>query len=681
MASTFSAMEKSDCHQEVVGSLTSQRASSPTPALSSQLANLLDELRQHYRLADKPPFAINIGNTAGHRPCDHRRLVLATDDGEYPQSHVQRVDLVFRRWNQACMFATIEVNESLHIIKCIVGGASSRRSGEAAFKLWQRHLHRFSDIPIAFEDRDPIDASTGNTQTHPSTWCTVAARSPIGKKILRASKSLGSSQTQKVGGSYDQPRKYACSSKAIFAGETSSSDSSSSSDDDESHSSLDASPATFSNHPSVKAEPNDSRIVLTPATTVSRAFPSPQRVISPRTDTLGPRRRESSLQQDEIDKSLVQLRDEGKTFAEITNYFGKVTGLKFSTWYARYKRIIGGDATSIANDTGRSERNKSLKRSRKITTPSDTNRNLDGDSNDEIDDSDLRRKPAKRVFRTPKLLQQPFIPQAASTIKGDTQCLHAPHASPQVAAGGLPAFMPETCEADRMLLHMKVVQHKPWSEIRKTWTAMTGQEPALSTLPSRYRRLRAQCMPIPAAMPGSTPNIPAEKLRSLQNDSFPADDALPKPAARSTTSSMPVLASHKLNRTTLRISHSGSFTPLKLRSCRTISDLFDAVASICNLSSAAHRKTIGTLKATFTWLPANDSSRTMLLKEGLDDSFEFFLETIDEAPCWESENGKCTIHVEVVHLNISGDPAGEGSIGSWPATDSAYTQLFQHLRP
>lgn len=69
----------------------------------------------------------------------------------------------------------------------------------------------------------------------------------------------------------------------------------------------------------------------------------------------------------------------------------------------------------------------------------------------------------------------------------------------------------------------------------------------------------------------------------------------------------------------------------------------------------------------------------MLLKEELEDSFEFLLETIDEAPCWETENGKCTVHVEVVHRNISGEPAGEGSIGNWPSTDLAYTQLLQHL--
>jgi len=674
-------MEESACHQELAGLLSSRRAE-PATAPSSQFPSLLDELRKHYGLSDKPPFAINIQRKAGHRPGDIRRLVLASDDGEYPQAHVQRVDLVFRRWNKRCMFATIEINGSLEIVKCVVGGSSNRRCGEAAFKHWQRPQKRFSEFPIAFEDRDAIEAITENHQVPPSAWSTVpAARDVIRKKILRASKSLGHSQINKDRGSYDEPRKYACSSEAMFAGEISSGDSSSSSDNDEGHSSLNASQANSSKLWSVKAEPSDSRIVLTPATAISGAFLSSERVTSPRTQTLDPRPKVNSLQLEEIDKLLIQLRDDGKTFEEIKEYFGKVTGLKFSrsAWYSRYNRVKGGGGTFLENDTSRSKSNNSLKRSRKIATPSNANRNLYVDSNDETDDADLRREPAKRAFRKSQLARPPFIPQAASTTKVDPQRLRTPYASPQVPAPDLPAFMQEACEADKMLLHMKDVQHKSWSEIRKTWTAMTGQETAGSTLPSRYRRLKARRILVPTAMRAPIPSIPAKNHRSYQNDSIPAGYASPVPVTKPATSSMPTLASHKLNRTTLRISHSGSFTPLKLRSCKTISELFDAVADICDLSQTAHRKTVSTLKATFQWIPANDSSRTMLLKEGLEDSFEFLLETIDEAPCWETEYGKCTVNIEVVHRNISGEPAGEGSIGSWPATDLAYTQLLQHL--
>jgi hypothetical protein len=139
--------------------------------------------------------------------------------------------------------------------------------------------------------------------------------------------------------------------------------------------------------------------------------------------------------------------------------------------------------------------------------------------------------------------------------------------------------MEEACEADKMLLHMKNVQDKPWAEIREIWKAMTGQRTASSTLPNRYNRLKAKLMPAPAP----APKVPAKDRQSHQNKVVPAGNASPEPVTKPATSSMPTLASHKLNRTTLRISHSGSFTPLKLRSCRTISDLFDTVASICDL--------------------------------------------------------------------------------------------------
>jgi len=662
-------MEESRYDQELAGSLSSRRAE-PATAPSSQFPSLLDELRKHYGLSDKPPFAINIQCKAGHRPGDIRRLVLASDDGEYPQAHVQRVDLVFRRWNKRCMFATIEVYGSLHIVKRVVGGLSSRGCGKAAFKHWQSPQNGFSKVPIAFEDRGPMRAFRESYQVSQSAWSTVpAARKPTRKKILRASKPLRHCQTNKDGGSFDQSQEHARSGEAIFFSETCSSDSSSSSDKDEGRSSFDAFQARTSRHVSVKAEPSDSHVLLTPAMAIS--ISSPERVTSPHTETLDPRLKPNGLHAAATDKLLVQLRDDGKKFEEIQDYFGKMTRetVSMSTWYSRYNRIKGGEGTLIENDTGPLEDNKSLKRSRKISTSSDANHNSEDDSDDGTGDADSRRDSAKRAFQTSQLEQTSFTPQAASTTAmNGTQRRRAPLILTKAAPRGLPASMEAACEADKMLLHMKDFQHKPWTEIRKTWMALTGQETAGGTLPNRYKRLKASLMPAP------TPKVPAKDWQSHQNKSVPMGDRSPEPVARSTISSMPALASHKLNRTTLRISHSGSFTPLKLRSCRTISDLFDTVANICDLNRTAHRKTVSALKATFSWLPENDSSRTMLLKEGLEDSFEFLLETIDEAPCWETENGKCTVHVEMVHRNISGEPAGVGSIGNWPSTDLAYTK-------
>ena len=105
------------------------------------------------------------------------------------------------------------------------------------------------------------------------------------------------------------------------------------------------------------------------------------------------------------------------------------------------------------------------------------------------------------------------------------------------------------------------------------------------------------------------------------------------------------LAPHKLARTTLRIADSNTFTPLKLRSCSNISAVFTKVLDICSLT--AHKDTVEALKLTFDWFPEGTDERTMLLKERYEDSFEFFLETVDEAPCW-ADGGKCTVGVEVV---------------------------------
>lgn len=116
--------------------------------------------------------------------------------------------------------------------------------------------------------------------------------------------------------------------------------------------------------------------------------------------------------------------------------------------------------------------------------------------------------------------------------------------------------------------------------------------------------------------------------------------------ALETFSEGPLLTPQKLNHTTLRILHSGSYTPLKLRSCHTIRVLFDTVKDLCSLQFAQER--VEALKLTFTWMPEGDSSRTMLLKEQYEDSFEVFLETVDEAPCWQSETGKCNVDIEMV---------------------------------
>ena len=105
----------------------------------------------------------------------------------------------------------------------------------------------------------------------------------------------------------------------------------------------------------------------------------------------------------------------------------------------------------------------------------------------------------------------------------------------------------------------------------------------------------------------------------------------------------PSLTSAKLAKTTLRIADAGTFTPIKLRSCPDSSALFAKVMDICGLTSS----NVKPLKLTFDWVPEGAKERNMHLRETYEDSFEIFVETVDEAPCW-AEGGKCTVGVEAV---------------------------------
>ena len=125
----------------------------------------------------------------------------------------------------------------------------------------------------------------------------------------------------------------------------------------------------------------------------------------------------------------------------------------------------------------------------------------------------------------------------------------------------------------------------------------------------------------------------------------PAMSCIEPATSAETPSTTFTLAAHKLARTTLRIADSNAYTPLKLRSCPDISALFARVLDVCGLTG--QKEALEALKLTFDWMEPTDAERHMLLKERYEDSFEVFLETVDEAPCW-AEGGKCTVGVEVV---------------------------------
>ena len=101
------------------------------------------------------------------------------------------------------------------------------------------------------------------------------------------------------------------------------------------------------------------------------------------------------------------------------------------------------------------------------------------------------------------------------------------------------------------------------------------------------------------------------------------------------------LPTHKINATTVRvrIPPSMDFVPLSLRSCTTIPAFYASVLSAWDVEES----NVATVKVNFNWLPAE----TMVMRRSPADVFEWFLRTIDEAPCWD-EGVKCEVGVQLL---------------------------------
>ncbi|KAL6713457.1 hypothetical protein ACLMJK_008922 [Lecanora helva] len=112
----------------------------------------------------------------------------------------------------------------------------------------------------------------------------------------------------------------------------------------------------------------------------------------------------------------------------------------------------------------------------------------------------------------------------------------------------------------------------------------------------------------------------------------------------------PLLTTHKQARITLRVSHASlpamGIIPVKLRSCMTVDTFFATILAAAGQIS--DDPTITTIKVAFDWLSQQDTKKSICVKKSIPDSFEVFLEVIDEAPCWQVENGKCEVAVSVI---------------------------------
>lgn len=607
-------MEPKTGNKELVGALIpDDKDVVPSPALSSHLSNWVKEVKKHYGRHVRPPFVITNPKTP-YKAGDTRSLVLAADDGKYPQAPVKHIELTYRLWDDGCLFTTVELDGLSRIVKSISGGAIGSIPGGSVFRLWLGPDETYSKIPIAYPDKGPMSSVPGMTKVPPSPHSIAPSTAPSRKRIVRASRSLRASDSGIIYNWTDphdndfpphvigrrastRPRP-----KNIITSESSSS---SSSDSDEN----DAITSLLNAKSSENPEPRGNVDLLTPGSSVPRALPSVKKDITHSTGVTRTQSRAGQLQHsDETDAVLVQMRHAGKTWQYIADHFNATSGYNISggKWCSRYDRIERKRAAITAREeAARSQTWKPQKRPRKGQQDHSSD---ETESNDETDDYNVKRNPAKRNY----------------------------HLAPHARRAGAVAKAHRYSDGDTTVA------------VKRSSGQMNGNQPP----PLRLRPVNSQYPPASPLYFGDS------------------GEATPNPLAAVTAPLIPPpLAPEKLHRTILHIVHSGSYTPIKLRSCPTMPSLFAAVLKICGIAS--HPENVEALKATFTWMPKLASDRSMLLKEGFEDSFEFLCEIIDEAPCWSNENGKCTVRLEVVHRTIAGEPLEDAWVGTgkWPASD------------
>lgn len=657
------------------------------PVLSARLANLVEEIRKYYYPLN-PPF-VSLSKK-GRRAGDVHSLVLAAEDGKYPQAPVKRVDIVWRHWSDSSVFSTLELDGISHIVKSISGGVIGGCKGGAAYRLWEGPEKGFSKLPVAFPDNGSIAAGTATRRVTTSPRLVAPSTQASSKRsILCASKPLRTSHNGLVynwtnpNDNDDLPTRRAKPRRSLsstgsngifsenaftrgasadFAEDSSESESSSSSEsEDHVHSSPHA--------------PRASRCLPTPRTSLPKTVSSPNsKTFRPTESTTSSVRGASNLTPDEVDELVLQLKKEGKSFHDIRDHMDNMMGgtTTRNTWSSRYyNRIMKKTSTSGTNVTP----------SKQVVIPNkSTNRQVynQNQSREEVMKTLVRlREEEGKMWKDIGLTMDEMTGQKntpgnwcsrykrymtaknGSKDKGTTPSKRST-SSKKSFKRQLGDSGDETVEAD-----FKKKAPKTSCNLRAPGEQSVVQQPP----PVRFRAVNSRYSPTSALYFGEAGKVTTDQPTKPAIAEAPIKPTVTDRPTKPTVFSESILAPHKLNRTVLRISHAGSFIPLKLRSCPTMSELFIAVLNMCGMIN--HKDNVEALKATLTWLRSKDDGRTMLLKEGFEDSFEFFLESIDEAPCWEKEekNGKCIVGIEVVLRNISGEPMQNTWVGRWPASD------------
>ena len=106
----------------------------------------------------------------------------------------------------------------------------------------------------------------------------------------------------------------------------------------------------------------------------------------------------------------------------------------------------------------------------------------------------------------------------------------------------------------------------------------------------------------------------------------------------------------KQSKTTLWISipSSADAVPVKLRSCMTMTALFDSVFKICGLAEPEQQRRVLGLRTSLCWTDNAAPKKYLMLNRDFEDSFVTFLEMIDSSRCWEELGGCCPVGIEPV---------------------------------
>ena len=139
---------------------------------------------------------------------------------------------------------------------------------------------------------------------------------------------------------------------------------------------------------------------------------------------------------------------------------------------------------------------------------------------------------------------------------------------------------------------------------------------------------------------------PAE--RKVEKPTVPATDAIDTKCQSSATAAIAYnISPYKQANTNLCffLPPGDEYVPLKLRSCMNISSFFGAAIEAFELHDQTEE--IQALRITFDHVSEGDQKNTWLVKKTIPDSFEIFLDVVDQLPVWD-EGGTCRVRVDII---------------------------------